>query len=1082
MKLSININIANAKLQGYRKKKLVNVLEKCKKMCYNKSSDLRTTTIFYKERNEMRLEIDTIYNECRGTAFSSGKKRYYDSAVTSVTTAFQDSKFAVMGVVKGKLVEHSCKIVFDEQGGLYDYKCDCEGFSIESGPCKHVVALALTYEEKNPESKEKYEKRTDTVAVTLISEYGKKRKRKMMFDEDAKIELTPYLSFADGVSLRFSVGRKKHYVIKDIAEFIFNMKNGEYKRYGVDLEFIHIKENFSLESIKLIDFLTSAFKEKTEFGATCIRYKDEISLMTGDVDDFFDLYMNKFVPISRDYMLFVCAEEVPLKITIKKMDDGYLVSPSTLDVKFISGKRYDYLVSGNKIYRVDHSFTEVVKDFMDVLLLRKNLYIAQSDMTLFYNGVIVPLSAYLGIDSDGNDLSKYEAEPLNCKIFIDAKEGGLEASVESSYGEFKFDLLGESINTDEVRDWEAENAIRGIFARYFSSYPRLQMTNECEIFDFLSTGLKELYEYAEVFVMDSMKKLGIRRPPRLHVGVRLASGILNLSPSAEGYTDDEVMQIINAYREKKRYVRLGEGFVDLSDESIAVLSGLLERAEQTEDGYQLPAYYAPYVNDELKQGYFGIDKDSSFKELISSLMSIENSLEKCPETLDDILRNYQKTGYRWLKLLSKHNFGGILADDMGLGKSLQVIALLCSEKSNSIIVCPTTLVLNWHNEIKKFAPNLKTLVVTGTQEERKELIARALDYDVVITSYDLLRRDVELYTMQFDYAIADEAQFIKNPDTKNAISLKRLKSVHRFALTGTPIENHLGELWSIFDFIMPMYLGSYRSFREKFEEEILRQNENAKNRLKRLVMPFVLRRVKSEVLTELPPKIESVIPAQMGEEQKKIYDANFLSIKNAVGQQDYNTISVLSMLTKLRQICCDPSLIYPEYDAGSAKLDACMDLIRSAVDGGHKILLFSQYTSMLDILRKKLASEQISFYTLKGDTPKTDRVRMVNMFNNDDTSVFLISLKAGGTGLNLTGADVVIHYDPWWNQAVMNQATDRAYRIGQDRSVQVYKLILKDTLEEKIMELQSKKSELSTSVIGEESEMKEILKLIDFGS
>ena len=401
---------------------------------------------------------------------------------------------------------------------------------------------------------------------------------------------------------------------------------------------------------------------------------------------------------------------------------------------------------------------------------------------------------------------------------------------------------------------------------------------------------------------------------------------------------------------------------------------------------------------------------------------MENADIDVPESLKLVMRNYQKTGYRWLKMLKDNNFGGILADDMGLGKSLQMIALLLEEKSTAIIVCPTTLMLNWAGEIKKFAPSLKAVTVMGTQEERKEIIRNITDADVVITSYDLIRRDWELYKdIEFDYAVADEAQFIKNPETKNAVAVKKIRAKHRFALTGTPIENNLGELWSIFDFIMPMYLKNYNSFKDKYESDIVHGDRAATERLKRIVRPFILRRLKADVLKELPAKTESVINSPLEGEQKDVYAANLALVRDSMRvTPDISRVVVLSMLTKLRQICCDPSLVYPDYKGNSAKLEACMELIETATEGGHKILLFSQFTSMLDIIRRRLMEKGISFYVLKGDTPKTERLKLVNKFNENDTKVFLISLKAGGTGINLTGADVVIHYDPWWNLSLIH--------------------------------------------------------------
>ena len=374
--------------------------------------------------------------------------------------------------------------------------------------------------------------------------------------------------------------------------------------------------------------------------------------------------------------------------------------------------------------------------------------------------------------------------------------------------------------------------------------------------------------------------------------------------------------------------------------------------------------------------------------------------------------------------------------------------------------------LNWKAEIEKWCPKLKVCIIRGNAESRKKLIDRYKEFDVVLTSYDLLKRDVEQYEgNKFKYIIADEAQYIKNFNTQNATALKSLNGETKFALTGTPIENSVSELWSIFDFIMPGYLYSYNKFKKKFEEPILKmEDKNALQRLKTLISPFILRRVKKDVLTELPEKNITVMKNEMTDEQEKIYMAYFAQTKKEV-----NEFKILMLLTRLRQICCHPSLFIENYNDGSGKLNQCLDIIEEAIASGHKILLFSSYTSMFGIIEEEFKKRDINYYKLTGSTPVSTRVDMVEEFNkNNDIKVFLISLKAGGTGLNLTGADVVIHYDPWWNLSAENQATDRAYRIGQRNSVQVYKLITTNSIEEKINNLQERKSEISEKLLSTE--------------
>ena len=451
-----------------------------------------------------------------------------------------------------------------------------------------------------------------------------------------------------------------------------------------------------------------------------------------------------------------------------------------------------------------------------------------------------------------------------------------------------------------------------------------------------------------------------------------------------------------------------------------------------------------------------------------------------PDSFAHILRPYQQTGFHWLVSLDRLGFGGILADDMGLGKTIQILALLVSEKernpdehSQSLVVCPSSLVFNWEQECRRFAPSLNVAAVTGNSQNRQDLLEQAGDFDLLITSYDLLKRDALLYrSFRFRYQIIDEAQYIKNKKTQCAKAVKSVFSVTRFALTGTPVENRLGELWSIFDYLMPGFLFTYGRFKELFENPLTREESGeALSRLLALTQPFILRRLKKDVLTELPDKMETVVYTPLEGEQKKLYTAAAFRLKTALEQEEEtqiqtNRFRILAQLTRLRQICCDPSLYYKNYKGESAKLSACLELMENTMAGGHRLLVFSQFASMLNIIEGKLKELDIPYYMLTGDTSAEDRARMTAGFGQDEVQVFLISLKAGGVGLNLAAADVVIHYDPWWNAAAQNQATDRAHRLGQKNTVMVYKMIAKDTIEENILKLQAAKQRLAEQVIG----------------
>ena len=495
----------------------------------------------------------------------------------------------------------------------------------------------------------------------------------------------------------------------------------------------------------------------------------------------------------------------------------------------------------------------------------------------------------------------------------------------------------------------------------------------------------------------------------------------------------------------------------------------------------MPSYRALYLEQMLENAQeIYTTRDRHYRRLIKDFNAVKDSDYEIPTELRQVLRGYQVYGYKWLRTLAGCGFGGILADEMGLGKTLQIIAVLLAEKQEgsigtSLIICPASLVYNWAEEFHRFAPELTVCPVEGNQTERSEIIERSGKWDVLISSYDHLKRDVQTYEGKvFLYEVLDEAQFIKNQSTASAKAVKVIRAKHRFALTGTPIENRLSELWSIFDFLMPGFLYRYETFRKEMEKPIAKEgSEEASLRLKRMVSPFILRRLKTEVLKDLPEKVEESHIVRFGEEQQKLYDAQVLRMKNLLEKENEESfrkskIQILAELTRIRQICCDPALLFENYDGGSAKMEACMDLVRSAMEGEHRILLFSQFTSMLDLLKERLRQEEIPYYEITGATPKKERLRLVSAFNDGDVPLFLISLRAGGTGLNLTGADIVIHYDPWWNAAAQNQATDRAHRIGQQKPVTVFKLIAKDSIEEKIQQLQEKKLNLADEIIGGE--------------
>ena len=554
---------------------------------------------------------------------------------------------------------------------------------------------------------------------------------------------------------------------------------------------------------------------------------------------------------------------------------------------------------------------------------------------------------------------------------------------------------------------------------------------------------------------------------------------LTLTLDTGGYPPEELSELYRSMLLRRKYHRLPDGrYLELNGSSCEKLAEMAQMLQLTgrelaRGKATLPAYRALYL-DELLSGSDGIQvsRDSQLRSMIRNFKTLSESDYALPSGLNAQLRSYQQIGYQWLKTLEGYGFGGILADEMGLGKTLQMIAFLATvpQKTTGVpnlVICPASLIYNWGDELQKFSPQLRYQLILGNAAERERLRAAGAECDVWVTSYELVRQDIEAYAkLQFYCCVLDEAQHIKNAATLASKAVKRLSCRQRFVLTGTPIENRLSELWNLFDFLMPGYLYTNHAFREKLEKPILKsKNPDAVSQLRRLVQPFLLRRLKKDVLKELPPKEEYVRKISLSEDEQKLYYACVQAAVADLGDEQ-GKLQILAALTRLRQVCCDPGLCFENYEGPTSKLDACVELCEAMAENGHQILLFSQFTSMLDRLRERLDALHISNFTLQGSTPKEKRAAMVKAFNAGSASVFLISLKAGGMGLNLTAADIVIHYDPWWNQAAQDQATDRAHRIGQQAHVQVYKLIAKDTIEERILELQNRKLALLDTISG----------------
>lgn len=940
------------------------------------------------------------------------------------------------------------------------------------------------------------------------------KEKELAQDGTSGIKLVPIFLYNDTdkkLKVEFKIGNEQLTKINNLPDFFERMLNREKYKYNNVLEFIHEENAFEEQSRPLLKFLLKY--------AEIIKYANDVNnnyayygrnfnvnnvvLSNTGLDELFEILKGKTVEFETktgERKIQFIDEPIDIKFILEKSDEStYCLTPN-IDVygyDIFYGKNYSYFLIDNKMHKC---LPKVENRNLELLEVYKKNYTQsivfnENNLRNFFAIVVPKIKDNFEIKNiDKEQIEKYMPKDLYVKIYLDYNEKGyIIADIKFCYGNVEFNPI-KNVNLEITRNAIQENEVLDTFVQtgfmLDSSNARLVLANDEKIYNFLSKEIEDYMKKFEVLVAEDFKKKDIKKIKIKSIGVKIENNLLDINLEDFKFNIYEIKDIINKYKLKRKFYKLKDGtYISLEkNNSLDFLENVVDNIEidyvNPEEGtIKLPIYRAMYLEKLFKEmNNTNIQKNEYYKKMISEIEDRHIDINtKIPKKLNTELRTYQKIGYKWLKTLEQYKMGGILADDMGLGKTVQVLTVILSyiqenkEKAkNSIIVCPSSLTLNWYNEIQKFTPTIKTLVISGDYLERKRKIETINNYQIVITSYDSLKRDIDLYTQyNFKYIVADEAQYIKNNNTKNSKAVKLINAETKFALTGTPIENSLSELWSIFDFIMPGYLYKYKKFKELYEIPIIKnQDEEKMNKLKKQIEPFILRRTKSEVLTELPDKTVTILSNEMKEEQYSIYMSYMAQARDEIMYQidmkgfEKSQIKILSLLMRLRQICCHPKLFLSEYTGESSKLNQCIEIIQDAVLGEHKILLFSSYTSMFEIIEEQLKKLKINYLKLTGQTKVGERIKLVDEFNtNKNIKVFLISLKAGGTGLNLTGADMVIHYDPWWNLSAENQATDRTYRIGQKKNVQVYKLITKNSIEEKIYELQQKKAKLIDNML-----------------
>lgn len=1068
----------------------------------------------------MRITLEDIKDGASSQAvYEDGRTYYNEGRVMELEIGHMEEYIEVSAKVAGYMGDYRARVELYHEHISW-CECDCISSFEHEGACKHVVAVLLKYYyEKLPGLKSglRGERYTQKALDYYEDQIIKEQDLEVGDYEAIKVKTKLIEEVPGSFSLSLSVGRQKFYIVKDLYEFAEQVMKGNNYSYGKNLEFIHDMDVFAEEDRPIVSYILDKTSEYLDILRQVGMYRgfskaDRKTLPLGSkaFDEFFDLIVGSTIEVvregkSREVLCLIGNPKV--NITVRQEDEVYEVIPSIEDYIPMQFANNQYIILEDYIYRLDKGFAKDVFPLLNYMYEAKRVNGAKKlvfDETLmkrFMLSSLEKIEKHIPVAMSETIKETVVPEHVHIKTYLDLDgEGSVIGDVKFEYKDLVFNPYEKhsaemqqnlaKIARDTTNEYRLSSVLKNYEFRTHNGH--IYLKEEESIYKFLKQGINDLMQLGEVHVTDKLKGVHIVKSPVGALGIKIENNMLSLALQEVHMPMEEIQDVLSSYRLKSKYYRLKNGsFVDLEDGAVRDLANIVEGLgidqKALEEGeVQIPKFRALYLDKILRQSEdVEATRDKYFKQLIRDVRSVEDADFEVPSQIKATLRSYQKTGYRWLRTMAQYGFGGILADDMGLGKTLQVITLIAAEKERvekesqrkpSLVVCPTSLALNWQSEIQKFAPHLKVCVVMGSIEERKELLEQIDEVDVVITSYELLKRDIENYEhLNFKYCIADEAQYIKNANTLSAKTLKVIKSEVQFALTGTPIENSLAELWSIFDFIMPGYLFSYSQFKRNFETPIVKnQDEVTTNRLKKMIGPFIMRRLKKDVLKELPDKIETVIYNNMGEMQQKLYDAHLAEAKTEMEREisekgvGKSHIKMLALLTRLRQLCCHPALYLQDYKEGSGKLAQCLELVKDSIAAGHKILLFSQFTSMLEIIGNELTLEGIKYFVLTGATKAEERMRLVAAFNeSEEIPVFLISLKAGGTGLNLTGADVVIHYDPWWNLSSQNQATDRAYRIGQKNNVQVLQMITKNSIEEKIKELQDKKIGLTESVLQE---------------
>ncbi len=856
------------------------------------------------------------------------------------------------------------------------------------------------------------------------------------------------------------------YVVKNIKFFLKSIYENQRVTLGKNFDYVLSSSLFTEKALQILDFFEKKSRQSYDYNTCELDDRDFVTLL--------DLLKDETIKYDEKY--FKVTDKEKGSIDIDDLGNFTIFPEITIPQKksdsFSYKSTFIFFDHANKCLRTIEFKNAASFKFYDFLNKYKKSFKSEYISDLISENFKKQLPHIVEYSKNPNVESKFRIEYF---ISLDTQKNPVF--------DVKYFYDGNEVKADLVRDDFNVSFKLTKFENLVNSIPLLLKGrgNNETLAMILITDFSIFRDIATVYIDKGIKDITLNKSVSISINVQYVSGWLDVKVGSEDYNNKEINDILNSYKKKKKFILINNKLIDLRENTeVKKLNELQTELAFKEDNFnnKIPFYQSlklqKYIDiNEENKDKFNVEFDSKIRDIFDQIKDFKNADVYINPSLQNTLRPYQIEGIKWLGTIYNTGFSGILGDDMGLGKTLEIISLIDSLETELpiIIVCPKSLIYNWKAEFKKWAPHLKTVVIDGNRTHRMIKINDIKKGSKVsyITSYDSLRTDIDFYYIkEFSLAIVDEAQHIKNASAEKTKAVKQLRAEGKFALTGTPIENSLLDLWSIFDFLMPKYLNS----RQKFTEEYLTafnpgsSNAEAKKKLLAKVTPFILRRTKEQVLTELPPKTELITTIDLTDKQKELYEAYRQKAVNSFTDFKAQKMSILATINRLRQIAVDPSSFLENYDEIAAKLDYSLELIQESIENGHKVLVFSFFTSVLTHLKDLLQKLGIKSYYLSGDTPAEERFKMSNDFNtSDNIKVFLVSLKAGGTGLNLIGADTVIHLDPWWNVAAENQATDRAHRIGQTRPVTIYKLVSYNTVEDKIIKLQERKKALYDQVI-----------------